>query len=193
MAPEWSRRKTLHLSSVAALTGLAGCSAVGFDAQPQVNSSLGTTAYDAVIDDQPTPEEGVPAAWGIILGHPDAARKLIDWGELTPAEGDSGPGAEFRTFDPDTQFMSVIVGVLPTGDALVDYSEETENVVEDVVDDFTDRSVYRNGQLRYDVTSYQAFPPDPDTPEYHYDYSFTLWHLNGADRPTEITVDYHAP
>lgn len=191
MAPEWSRRKTLHLSSVAALTGLAGCSAVGFGAQPQVNSSLGTTAYDAVIDDQPTPEEGVPAAWGIILGHPDAARKLIDWGELTPAEGDSGPGAEFRTFDPDTQFMSVIVGVLPTGDALVDYSEENENVVEDVVDDFTDRSVYRNGQLRYDVTSYQAFPPDPDTPAYHCDYSFTLWHLNGADRPTEITVDYH--
>jgi len=191
MAPDWSRRKTLHLSSVAAFTGLAGCSAVGFDAQPQVNSSLGTTAYEAVIDGQPTPEKGVPTVWGIILAHPDAASKFIDWGALTPAEGDSGPGAEFRTFDPDTQFMSVIVGVLLTGDALMDYSEENENVVEDAVDDFTDRSVYRNGQLRYDVTSHQAFPPDPDTPEYHYDYSFTLWHLNGADRPTEITVDYH--
>lgn len=193
MDPDWSRRKTLHLSSAAVLTGLAGCSAVGFDDQPQVDSSLGTTAYNPIIDNQPTPEKGVPAVWGILLAHPDAARTLIDWGALTPAEDDDGPGTEFRTFDPDTQFMSVLVGVLPTGDGLVNYSKENEDLVEDVVDDFTDRSVYRNGQLRYDVTSYQAFPPDPDTPEYHYDYSFTLWHLNGSDRPTEITVDYHDP
>ncbi|WP_435095077.1 hypothetical protein [Halorubrum sp. N11] len=193
MAPKWSRRKTLHLSSTAVLTGLAGCSAAGFDARPQVDTSLGTTAYAAVIDEQPTPEKGVPAVWGILLAHPDAARKLIDWGALTPAEGDSGPGTEFRTFDPDRQFVSVVVGVLPTGDALMDYNEENENIVEDVADEFTDDSVYRNGQLRYDVTSYQAFPPDPDTPEYHYDYSFTLWRLNGVDRPTEITVEYHDP
>jgi hypothetical protein len=191
MAPEWSRRKTLQLSGAAALSGLAGCSSLGFNDQPQVDSSLGTTAYEAVIDGQPTPEEGVPVVWGLIFAHPDAARKLIDWGALTPREGDTGPGTEFRTFDPETQFMSVIVGVLPTGDGLAGYSEDNENIVEDVVDDFTDRSVYQNGQLQYDVTSYQAFRPDPDTPEYHYDYSFTLWHLNGADRPSEITVDYH--
>ena len=193
MSPEWSRRKTLQLSSAAVTAGLAGCSALGFNSRPQVDSSLGTTAYKEVIDSQPTPEEGVPAVWGIIFTHPDAARKLIDWGALTPIEGDSGPGTEFRTFDPNTQFMTVVVGVLPTGDGLVGYSDENENVVEDVVDDFTDRPVYQNGQLRYEVTSYQAFPPDPDTPEYHYDYTFTLWHLNGADRPTEITVNYHDP
>lgn len=191
MPPEWSRRKTLHLSSVAALTGLAGCSTGGSDAQPQIKSSLGTTAYEAIIDNQPTPEQGVPAVWGLLLAHPDAARTLIDWDALTSTEGDSGPGAEFRTFDPDTQFMSVIVGVLPTGDALMDYSEKNESVVEDVVDEFTDRSVYRNGNLRYDVTACQAFPPDLDTPEYHYDYTFTLWRLNGTDRPTETTVKYH--
>ncbi|MHC3381981.1 hypothetical protein [Haloarcula sp. H-GB5] len=190
MVPEWSRRKILHLSSAVALTGLAGCSA-GSDAQPQVDSSLGTTASDAIIDQQPTPSEGVPAVWGTIFAHPDAARKLIDWGALTPTEGDNGPRTDFRTFDPDRQFISVIVGVLPTGEGLMDYSKENEYLVEDVVDDFTDESVYQDGQLRYDVTSYQAFPPDPDTTEYHYDYSFTLWHLNGADRPTEITINYH--
>jgi|AntRauMinimDraft_4_1070384.scaffolds.fasta_scaffold00042_36 hypothetical protein len=191
MAPEWSRRKTLHLSSAAVLTGLTGCSTRGFTAQPQVDSSSGTTAYEAVIDDQPTPDAGVPAVWGILFAHPDAANKLIDWGALTPAEGDSGPGTEFRTFDPNTQFLSVIVGVLPTGDGLAGYSEENEHIVEDIVGDFTDRPAYQNGQLRHNVTSYQAFRPGPDTPEYHYDYTFTLWRLNDADRPTEITVEYH--
>ena len=170
-----------------------GCSAVGLDAQPQVASSLGTTAYETIIDDQPTPADGVPAVWGVVFAHPDPARKLVDWGALTPVEGDSGPGTEFRTFDPNTQFMSIIVGVLPTGDGITDHSEDSENLVDDVVDDFTDRSAYRGGRLRYDVTSYQAFPPDLDTPEYHYDYSFTLWRLNGADRPTDITVEYHDP
>ena len=191
MAPEWSRRKALHLSSTAVLAGLAGCSTLGFDAHPQTDSSLGTTAYDFVIDDQPTPEDGVPAVWGIVFGHPDAADKLIDWGALTPVEGDSGPGEEFRTFDPSTQFLSVLVGVLPTGDSLMSHSKDDGNLVEDVVDDFTESPVYRNGRLHYDVTSYQAFPPDPDTPEYHYDYTFTLWRLNGADRPSGITVNYH--
>lgn len=191
MAPEWSRRKTLHLSSAAILTGLAGCSTLGFNAQPEVDSSLGTTAPEAVIDGQPTPDGGVPAVWGITFGHPDAARKLIDWGALTPLEGDSGPGTEFRTFDPDTQFLSVLVGVLPTGDSLTAYTEANENIVEEVADDFTDSSAYQNGYLRYDVTSYQAFAPDSDTPKYHYDYTFTLWRLNGSDRPTEITVAYH--
>lgn len=191
MAPEWSRRKTLQLSGTAVLAGLAGCSTLGFDTQPQTDSSLSTTAFGVVIDDQPTPEDGVPAVWGIVFAHPDAAEKLINWGALTPVKGDSGPGKAFRTFDPDTQFLSVIVGVLPTGDSLVGHSKDEESLVGDVVDDFTERSVYRNGKLHYEVTSYQAFSPDQDTPDYHYDYTFTLWHLNGADRPTEITVEYH--
>lgn len=193
MAPEWSRRKTLQLSSSAVLAGLAGCSTLGFGSRPQADSSLGTTAYDVVIDGQPTTDGHVPAVWGIMFGHPDPARKLIDWGTLTPAEGDSGPGTEFRTFDPNTQFMSAVVGVLPTGDSLVGYSDENENIVEDVVEDFTERPTFDDGQLRYDVTSYQAFVPEPDAPEYHYDYTFTLWHLNGADRPTEIDVTYRDP
>lgn len=125
MVPEWSRRRTLHLSSAVVLTGLTGCSTLGINAQPRVDSSLGTTAYEAVIDGQPTPEEDVPAVWGILFAHPDTTGKLINWGALTPVEGDSGPGTELRTFDPDTQFVSVIVGVLPTGDGLVSYRPRT--------------------------------------------------------------------
>ena len=193
MISEWSRRKTLKLSSSAVLAGFAGCSALSFNSRLQADSSLGTTAYDEVITGQPTRNERVPAVWGIMFGHPDAARKLIDWGALTPVEGDSGPGMEFRKFDPDAQFMTIVVGVLPTGDGLVSYSDENENIVEDIVEDFTERPTYDNGRLRYEVTSYQAFTPEPDDPEYHYDYTFTLWHLNGADRPDEITVNYHEP
>jgi len=59
MASEWSRRKTLQLSTTMAILSLAGCSAVGFDDPPQIDSSLGTTAYEPIIDQQPTPEQGV--------------------------------------------------------------------------------------------------------------------------------------
>lgn len=190
MAPEWSRRKTLHLSSSAVLAALAGCSTLGFGAEPQVDTSMGTTAPDVVIDGQPTTDGVIPAVWGITFAHPDAARKLIDWGALTPEEGDEGPGTAFRSFDPNEQFMSVVVGVLPTGDALTSYREDADNVVEDIAADFAGDSIYENGRLRYDVTSYQAFEPDADTPDYHYDYTFTLWHLNGADRPSGIDVTY---
>lgn len=193
MVPEWSRRKTLQVAGSAVLAGFAGCSTSSFTSRPQVDSSLGTTAYDVVINGQPTVEEHVPAVWGITFAHPDAARKLIDWGALTPAEGDSGPGTEFRTFDSGTQFMTVVVGVLPTGYGLVGYDDENESIIEDIAEDFTERPAYDNGQLRYEVSSYQAFTPEPDDPEYHYDYTFTLWHLNGADRPTEIVVNYHEP
>lgn len=82
--------------------------------------------------------------------------------------------------------MTVVLGVLPTGYGLVERSEESEGLVDDVVDDFTNRPTY-------DVTSYQAFAPDPGDPDAHYDYTFTLWRLNGADRPTETVVTYHDP
>lgn len=193
MSPEWSRRKTLQASGSALLAGFAGCSTLSLNSKPQASSSPGTTAYDVVISGQPMVEEGVPAAWGITFAHPDAARKLVDWGTLTPAEGDTGPGMEFREFDPDAQFMTIVVGVLPTGDGLVGHSDESENIVEDIAEDFTERATYEKGQNRYDVTSYQVFTPEPDDPEYHYDYTFTLWNLNGADRPHEITVNYHQP
>lgn len=193
MVPEWSRRKTLQVSGSAALAAFAGCTAFGLNTQPQIASSLGTTAYDEVISGQPTVEEGVPAAWGIVFAHPDAASKLIDWGALTPADGDEGPGTEFRTFDPDEQFMTVVVGVLPTGDGLMSFSDKNENIAEDIAEDFSDQPFYEKDQVRYEVTSYQAFTPEPDDPESHYDYTFTLWRLNGHDRPEEIVVKYHEP
>ena len=193
MVPTWSRRKTLQTSGAALLAGVAGCSALGLDSWPEMDSSLGTTADDVVISGQPTIEDGVPAVWGITFAHPAAARKLIDWGALTPVKGDDGPGAAFRSFDPETHFMTVVIGVLPTGYGLVERSEESEGLVDDVVDDFTDRPTYDGGRLRYDVTSYQAFAPDPGDPDAHYDYTFTLWRLNGADRPTETVVTYHDP
>lgn len=191
MAPEWFRRNALQATGSALLATLAGCSSLGFDSQPKTRVSLGTTAYDVVIDGQPTIEDGVPTVWGLIIGHPDTARKLIDWGALTPREGDDGPGAEFRSFDPTDHFMSIVVGVLPTGGGLTGYSEESETIVEDIADDFTERPVFENGQLRYEVTSYRAFTPESDDPEYHYDYTFTLWRLDGNDRPDEIAIGYH--
>ena len=193
MVPAWSRRKTLQVSGSAALTAVAGCTDLGLNSQPQITSSLGTTAYDEVISGQPTVEDGVPAVWGITFAHPDAASKFIDWGALTPVDGDEGPGAEFRTFDPDEQFLTVVVGILPTGDGLTGFSDKNENVVEDIVEDFTERPIYEEDQLRYEVTTYQAFTPEPGDPESHYDYTFTLWRLNGHDRPEEIVVKYHEP
>lgn len=193
MSIDWSRRETLQLCGSAVLAGVAGCSTLSTSSGPQAESTLGTTAYDEVINGQPTVEESVPAVWGITFAHPDAARKLINWGALTPADGDSGPGAAFRTFDSDTQFMSVVVGVLPTGYGLKGTRIESDNIIEDIVTDFTERPTYDNGRLRYDVTAYQAFTPEPEDPEHHYDYTFTLWQLNGADRPTDTVVNYHEP
>lgn len=191
MVPEWSRRNVLQATGSGLLVTLAGCSSLGFDSQPETEASLGTTADDVVINGQPTTREGVPTVWGLIIGHPDTARKLINWGALTPREGDDGPGAEFQSFDPDDRFMSVVVGVLPTGDGLTGYSEESESIAGDIIDDFAERPVFENGQLRYEVTSYQAFAPESDDPQYHYDYTFTLWRLNGNDRPDEIAIEYH--
>lgn len=151
---------------------------------------MGTTAYDAVVAGQPTTDDGVPAVWGVIIGHPDVARKLVDWGALTPREGDVGPGVEFRTFDPATQFLTVVVGVLPTGDALTGY-DDPDTRLGDVVDDFSDRSAFDDGRLRYEVTPYRAFVPDPGVPDAHYDYTFTLWNRRGHDLPEEISVTFH--
>lgn len=89
--------------------------------------------------------------------------------------------------------MTVVVGVLPTGYGLVGYDDEHGSIIEDIAEDFTERPTYDNGQFRYEVTSYQAFTPEPDDLEYHYDYTFTLWYLNGTDRPTELVVNYHEP
>ena len=191
MVPDRSRRKVLQAFGSALTVTLAGCNGLPQISTPQVDGSLGTTAYEPVIGGQPLVTGDVPVVWGIIFSHPDAARKLIDWGMLTPQEGDAGPGTEFRTFDPNSQFMTVVVGVLPTGDGLTGYRDKDDTVLEDIVEDFADRPTFDNGQLRYEVTTYQAFSPDPDTPDHHYDYTFTLWNLNGNDLPSEIIVNFH--
>lgn len=184
-----SRRTFLAAASSSLALGLAGCSSV-LSTPPSVDSSLGTTAYDPVLDAQPTFDQGVPAVWGMVFSHPDVARKLIDWKALTTSASTVEPGAEFRTFDPDEKFASVVVGVLPTGYGLTGYTEEPDSVLEDVADDFRDRSSFDDGRLRYEVTPYRAFSPEPGDPDNHYDYTFTLWNLNGHDRPDEIVVDF---
>lgn len=191
MLPDWSRREVLAGLGSTVAVGLAGCTGRGPFSRPTASGSLGGMAYVPVVGGQPLIDEGVPAAWGVIFSHPDAARKLVDWGALTPREGDAGPGVEFRTFDPDAQFVTVIVGVLPTGYGLTGYGDETDTILEDIVADFEDRSAFDDGRLRYEVTPYRAFTPDPGTPDAHYDYTFELWDLNGHDRPTEIRVEFH--
>lgn len=191
MVSRWTRRRTLAAVGLTVSSALAGCNSLSSAATPSIASSLGTTAYDPVVEGQPTVAETVPAVWGLVLSHPDPARKLVDWGALTPLEGDAGPGTEFRTFDPDEQFATVVVGVLPTGDGLTGYREEPDTLVGDVVADFTDRPAFVDGRLRFEVTPYRAFSPDPGTPEAHYDYTFTLWDLNGSDRPDGIDVEFH--
>lgn len=64
MVPEWSRRKTLQAAGSAVFAGLASCSTLDFTSRPQVDSSLGATAYGVVINGQPTVEEHVPAVGG---------------------------------------------------------------------------------------------------------------------------------
>ena len=184
-----SRREFLAATGSALAIGLAGCSAPFGLSSPTVDSSLGTTAYDPVLDAQPTFDEGVPAVWGMLFSHPDVARKLIDWRALVSDESTVVPGSEFRSFDPDEQFASVVIGVLPTGYGLTGYERESGSVLEDVADDFRQRPSLDRGRLRYEVTPYRAFSPDPGVSENHYDYTFTLWNRNGSDRPDEIVVD----
>lgn len=193
MVPDPSRRSTLRAAGSTLAVALAGCSGLLGDSGPQVASSFGGTDYDAVVRGQPTIDDGVPAVWGVIFAHPDPARKLVDWSALVSAASDVEPGTEFRTFDPTEQFVTVVVGVLPTGYGLTGYDDGNDSVIEDVLEDFSNRPAVVDGRLRYDVTPFRSFSPDDGVPEHHYDYTFTLWNLNGGDRPDEIVVDYHAP
>lgn len=192
MTHEWSRRLMLQAVGSTLTVALAGCSTLSITSYPEGDSTLGTTDYDPIIPGQPTIDDGVPAVWGIIFSHPDAARKLIDWDALT-AEGGIEPGVEYRTFDPNTQFMTVIVGVLQTGYGLAGYTEESETIIDEFVEDFSNNHPYDDGVLRYEVTTYRAFSPEPTNPDYHYDYTFTLWNLNGHDEPDEVIINFHTP
>lgn len=97
---------------------------------------------------------------------------------------------EFRTFDPATQFLTGVVGVLPTGDALTGY-DDPDTRLGDVIDDFSDRSAFDDGRLRYEVTPYRAFVPAPGVPDAHYDCTFTLWNRRGYDLPGGTSVALH--
>lgn len=190
MSLDWSRRKTLQIAGSTLGVALSGCSALASPSYPTGDSTLGGTDYDPIVAEQPTIDEGVPVVWGMLVSHPDVSRKLIDWGGLT-ADGGGEPGVEFRTFDPDEQFMSVVVGVLPTGYALKGYTDEDATFLDDLIAEVTNRHPYDDGVLRYEVTTYRAFSPEPRDPDYHYDYTFSLWNLNGNDRPDEIEVHLH--
>lgn len=188
MEPDWSRRNALRTAGTAVAVALAGCSVVR-GGGPEADASLGGTDYDPIVRGQPTVDDGVPSAWGLLVGHPDVARKLVDWPALTASDSEVVPGAEFREFDPDEQFVSVVVGVLPTGYGLAGYEEESDSIFGDIVDDFRRRPAVADGRLALEVTPHRAFEPEPGDPAYHYDYTFTRWRLNGADRPEEISVE----
>lgn len=119
-----------------------------------------------VINGQPTVSEGVLQVWGLVIAHPDATQKLINWVALTPADDDTEPGTEFRNFAPDEKFMTVVVGVLPTGDGLIGYSDENENIAEEIADDFTERPIDEEGQTRYEVMSYRPSNRSQRTPNH---------------------------
>jgi hypothetical protein len=93
--------------------------------------------------------------------------------------------------DPDEQFASVVIGVRPTGYGIRGYRPEPDPPIGDLVSDFRERPAFEDGRLRLEVTPFRAFTPDADAPAAHYDYAFTLWELNGADRPDDIVIEFH--
>lgn len=82
--------------------------------------------------------------------------------------------------------------MLPTGEALTDYDRDPDTLLTDVIDDFSASSALDDGHLRYEVTFYRAFVPDPGVPDAQYDYTFTLCNRRGHDLPEEISVTFHA-
>lgn len=172
--------------------GLAGCAGslaakVGL-ANPTSREHWSTVSENVAVTGQPTIDKGTPAAWGAIAHTPDEAQNLIDWDALRntthdPAEAPS----DLREFDAETNFVTVLVGVLPYGKGLTGLNEEKSD------------AHFEGNMVRYEVTSYQALTSnsdssqtdDSDTPEYWYDYSISLWDRNGVQEPTTIEVNYH--
>lgn len=74
----------------------------GLWTKPTISHSAGTTTYEPVVEGQPTIEEGVLVVWGVTAANPAIARRLVDWGELTPEEGDDGLDMGFRSFEKES-------------------------------------------------------------------------------------------
>jgi hypothetical protein len=191
------RRKILQQSGALLTIGLAGC--LGLSAVvaekvgligPVVRSSASTISGNVAMTGQPTIEDGVPATWGAIANTPEEAQNLIDWNALIndpdgPVEG----FPEFTEFDPENEFVTVIVGVLPYGEGITGLHESKSD------------AHFDGTTVRYEVTNYQAISStsdgtqepvsEDDDPAYHYDYSMTLWDRNGFSEPNTIEVNYH--
>lgn len=182
-----TRRTFLGTGSAAAITGLAGClggrvnlaAKVGL-ASPAARSSHSTTAEKVAVKGQPTVEDGVPAAWGAIAHTPDELETLVDWDALINSPDGPADGLDdLKDFDVEGEFVTATVGVLPYGDALVGVTEGESDIH------------FEGNTVRNEVTNYQAFEPEPDSPQSHYDYTITLWDLNGVQEPDSIKVNFH--
>lgn len=168
-------RRTFLGTALVGTTALSGC--LGrLSRSREATSSMSTMTDDPIVEGQPTIDDGVPATWGTAIADPAVARETVDWGGLTPLEGDDGPGPEFRTFEKGDQCVTIVVGVLRKGLGLKGYRD----------------SSFENDALHVDVEPYQAYVPDEGAQKYHYDYTFTLWNLNGLPAPSDVVVELHA-
>lgn len=168
-----NRRKFLG-AALAGMTSLSGCLG-GILRSREAAASMSTMTDGPVVGGQATIEDGVPAVWGTVIADPAVARERVEWGKLTPLEGDEGPGKEFRTFERGDQCVTIVVGVLRKGFGLKGHRD----------------SYFEDGTLHMEVEPYRAYVPDSDTPKYHYDYTFTLWNLNGLSVPKDVAVELH--
>lgn len=185
---ERTRRAFLGTAGVAASAVLSGCIGGHFNSaahevgllHPAAISSFSTTADNPAVEGQPLVEDGAPATYGAIAHTPTEAKQLIDWGALSPEKGDDPKlPPDLRSFEPNDHCVSAIVGVLPKGYQLEGIREEKSD------------AHFEGKTLRYEVTQYQSFQPEPNDPEFHYDYSFTLWNLKGIRKPEEVVVNFH--
>lgn len=185
------RRAFLDAAGTAALMGLAGCAkslaAEAGLASPTSRAGWSTVSEDVAVTGQPTTDEA-PSAWGAIAHTPEDAQNLIDWDALrNTTHGTAEAPSDLREFDAESNFVTVLVGVLPYGKGLTGLNAENLD------------AHFEGNMVRYEVTSYQALTSnsdssqkdDSDTPEYWYDYAISLWNRNGFQEPTTIEVNYH--
>ncbi|WP_254769396.1 hypothetical protein [Salinilacihabitans rarus] len=189
------RRRALLGATTLSITSFSGCLSSRMRTKPAVLHDGGTTTYEPVVEGQPTIEDGVPSVWGRAIASPEAARQHVNWQGETPNQDEDPTVAapvEFRTFDEGDRCLTIVVGVLPTEYGLVGYDDE-DGFHENIVEDFKDSNpVIKDGRLHYHVEPYTMLgDPENELPDYHYDYSFHLWDLNGHEPFDEVIVTLH--